>query len=278
MLKKRSLFILPFVAILMLPIISCEGDDPSVNAGWLRVKLTDATDVTIKELYLELNGIAVYATDSVGQDGDWVSLDYSRREYNLLTLLNGKKIGLVDQYFPADKKLTKVRLELGNNNRFITFTEKPHPLHLPPELANGIDIEMIEPIEISRNIISSLVIDINAALSVYEREGTYFIHPRGRAFSETYGSSLRGYLSPSELNGILFIGIMQDTDTLFTLPEADGMFLFPGLSAGEWEVYLATHPASLYKDTVFVWNIETPGVVDITPKPLRLPLKASVPE
>lgn len=278
MLNKPTPYFLLVAFCLLLLFTACGEDDPSVNAGRLRVKLTDATDVSIKELYIDIREIAVFATDTTELEGEWVTLDYTGGEYNLLDLINGKKVDLVDQYFPAHKTIHSVKLVLGNNNRFISFTAKTFPLHLPSELVDEIVIDIIEPIEINPHIISSMVIDVNAALSVREINGNYFLYPSARAFPETYGSSLRGYISRDELSAILFIGINQEDDILMTLPEQDGMFLFPGLQPGPWEVYLAVHPASIYGDTAFVWNIESSGIVDITPKPLRLPLKANIPD
>lgn len=115
------------VALSILLLGACEGNDPSVNAGRLRVKLTDGSDFTIKELYLHVRGVSIFATDSVGADGEWVNLEYDGGEYNLLTLFNGKNVMLVDQYFPAGKEIRKVRLLLGNKNRILTNTRRITP-------------------------------------------------------------------------------------------------------------------------------------------------------
>lgn len=278
MINRSSPYYLLAAICTLLFFASCEKTDPSENAGRLRIKLTDATDVSIKELYLDVREIAIYATDTLGQDGEWVKLEYSGGEYNLLTLLNGKKIQLVDQYFPADKTIHRVKLVLGNNNRILTFTIDEIPLQLPPQFINEVVIDVIEPIRMEPHIISSIVLDVNAALSVREVDGNYFLYPSARAFSETYGSSLRGYLSPQELRSIWFIGITKEETTLMSLPEPDGMFLFPGLEEGIWEVYLATLPDAIFADTTFTWNIDTTGIVDIIPKPLRLPTRASIPD
>lgn len=258
-----------FAALTFLLFPSCEGNDPSVNAGRLRVKLTDAADVTIKELYLDIREMAVYATDTASMEGEWVTLEYNGGEYNLLKLMNGKSVQLSDQYFPAGKAIRKVRVVLGNNNRIFTFTGGPYPLQLPSEIINEMVVDMIEPVVVMPSIISGIVIDVNAAMSVWESNGNYFLYPSARAFPETYGSSLRGYVSPVEATE--FIAIVQDYDTLLTLPEADGMFLFPGLKKGIWEVHLITRPTTNYLDTVFTWEIEATGIVDITPKPISLP-------
>lgn len=111
---------------------------------------------------------------------------------------------------------------------------------MPSEIIEGIEVDLMEPILMKPNIISSLIIDVNAAHSVRERDGNYFIHPNVRAFPEMYGSTLRGYVNPAEFTaGIV---IIKDPDTLITLPERDGMFSFAGLTKGEWEVYLFSHP------------------------------------
>ncbi len=273
--EKRALRVL-LVALSFLLLGACEGNDPSVNAGRLRVKLTDGTDFTIKELYLHVREVSVFATDTVGADGEWVNLEYGGGEYNLLKLFNGKNVTLVDQYFPAGKEIRKVRLLLGNKNRILTNTAKDYPLQMPSEIVGGIEVDLMEPILMKPNIISSLIIDVNTAHSVRERDGNYFIHPNLRVFPEMYGSTLRGYVNPAEFTaGIV---IVKDPDTLFTLPEQDGMFSFAGLTKGEWEVYLFSHPASLYADTAFIWSVDTTGVVDITPKPIQLPQRSLIPD
>lgn len=273
--EKWTLRIL-LVALSLLLLGACEGNDPSVNAGRLRVKLTDGTDFSIKELYLHVRGVSVFAIDTVGADGEWVDLEYGGGEYNLLKLFNGKNVMLVDQYFPAEKEIRKVRLFLGNNNRILTNTAKDYPLQMPSEIIEGIEVDLMEPILMKPNIISSLIIDVNAAYSVHERDGNYFILPNVRAFPEMYGSTLCGYVNPAEFTtGIV---IVKDPDTQFTLPEQDGMFSFAGLTKGEWEVYLFSHPTSLYADTAFIWNVDTTGVVNITPKPIRLPKRLLIPD
>ena len=99
MLNKPTPYFLLVAFCLLLLFTACGEDDPSVNAGRLRVKLTDATDVSIKELYIDIREIAVFATDTTELEGEWVTLDYTGGEYNLLNLINGKKVDLVDQYF-----------------------------------------------------------------------------------------------------------------------------------------------------------------------------------
>ncbi len=268
---QRGFILLAVLIFTLLP--ACDDNDPSVNAGRLRVKLTDATDVTIKELYLQIQEISVYATDTANAEGEWIKLEYNGGEYDLLKLLNGRQVQLSEQYFPAGKSIQSIRLVFGHDSRIETITDKTHALHFPPEIVEGAVIDLIEPITIRPNIISGIVIDVNAALSVRESNGNYFLHPVVRVFPEAYGSSLRGYISPPprEINAVSFVAIIRDPDTLLTYPDADGMFLFPGLPKGSWEVHLVANPTTAYTDTAFIWNIDTTGIVDITPRPIRMP-------
>lgn len=262
-----------FLALLpILLIYGCEEDDPSVNAGRLRVKLTDATDITIKELYFHIQEISVFVTDTTNSEGEWRTLEFNGGEYNLLKLFNGKSVQIVDQFFPAGKAIQKIRLVPGHNNRFLTNIDKePSPLQLPGEIVNGVEIELPEPIILMPNIISSLVIDVNAAQSIRNLNGNNFFYPTIRAFPESYGSKLQGQVSPAEFTAA--IAVILEPDTLWTVVEPDGSFSFSGLEKGEWEVYLFAHPASLYTDTAFTWNVDTTGLVSITPRPIKLPVR-----
>ncbi|HCB88791.1 MAG TPA: hypothetical protein DEP71_05850, partial [Porphyromonadaceae bacterium] len=106
------------------------------------------------------------------------------------------------------------------------------------------------------NYITSIMIDINAALSFYESNGNYFLKPVLRVFPETFGGSLKGYALPVEAMPI--VKIVKDKDTLFTIPEkTDGMFHFKGLKEGDWEIVVFSTSNSGYRDTLFVDTVYT---------------------
>jgi len=124
--RMKSNFYTYYLIILTIILFTgCNIEDVSENAARLRIKLTDATSLTLKELHVDINEISVFATDSTNIEGEWITLDYSGGEYNLLTLLNGKTVQLVDQYFPSYKKIEKIKIILGNNNRIVTITDAP---------------------------------------------------------------------------------------------------------------------------------------------------------
>lgn len=275
------MFYKPFRYILFIAVLgflwqACEGDDPSVNASRLRIKLTDATSLVLKEFHVDIREISVFLVDTASSEGEWTILEFPGRTYDILKLINGKTVQLVDQYVPAGTELQQIKLVLGDGNHLITNTNKPIPLQIPAELEEGIVIDAVK-MELRTNTISSMIIDLNAALSVRESANeTYFLYPQARAFPETYGGKLRGYVAPLESSP--FVAIIQDEDTLFSLPEREtlgdnmGMFQFIGLKEGEWEVHLVPDPESGYSDTVFISTVEVGKTTDITPKPIRLKL------
>lgn len=266
--------LLPLLLFSLIPLLfySCGKEDISENAVRLRIKLTDAAAPMLKDIYIDIESIEVQATDSAGVEGDWVTLDFNGGEYNLLKLMNGKTVQLTDQYFPAGGKIDKIRLTLGNNNRMVTVTDKPIPLEKSPNVTEHLIIDNVNA-ALPAHYIVGIVIDINAALSVYELNGNYYLDPRARAFPETYGGSLRGYVAPIEASPVVLI--TREGDSLFSLPEgSEGMFLFPGLEEGAWKVHLFANPESGYRDTIFLSDTIRQGrVTEITPKPIRLQLQ-----
>ena len=252
---------------------ACDSNDPSINASFLRLKLTDATSLVLKEFHIDIREIAVFLVDTASHEGEWITLEFPGRTYDVLKLINGKTVQLIEQYVPAGTELQQIKLVFGNDNRLVTNTVQTIPLQIPTELQEGIVIDAVN-MEMRLNTISSMIIDLNAALSFRESNGTYFLYPVVRAFPETYGGKLRGYVAPLEASP--FIAIIQDEDTLLTLPVREtlgdnmGMFQFIGLKEGEWEVHMKANPESNYHDTVFISTIEEGKTTEITPKPIWL--------
>lgn len=265
------------VSILLFLWLACDGEDPSVNASRLRLKLTDAASLVMKEFYVDIREISVFLVDTATYEGEWVVLDFSGKTYDVLKLRNGKMVQLVDQYLPAGTVLQQIKLKFGSDNHMVVITEKdiePIPLRLPPELEEGLVIDAL-PMEMRLNTISSMVVDLNASLSVVITEnGDHWLYPVARAFPEVYGGKMKGYVAPPEANP--YVIAIQEPDTFFTFPEIENsgdqmlMFQFIGLKEGEWEVHFVPDPESNFKDTVIIADIEQEKTFDITPKPVRL--------
>lgn len=280
-----NMYYRPFRYILVATLLlflwqACNEDDPSVNASRLRLKLTDAASLVIKDLSVDIREISIFLVDNETGEGEWFILDFPGKVYDVLKLRNGKMVQLVDQYVPAGGELQKIRLKFGDDSRMTVITNengeqlKTIPLLIPPALDDGLVIDAI-PLEMRLNTISNMVIDLDAALSVRiaENDDSY-LQPVARAFPEVYGGKLKGYVAPLGINP--YIKVIQDTDTFFSLPEREKlgdemmMFQFIGLKEGDWEVHFVPDPEANYKDTVIIVAIEEGKTFDISPKPVRL--------
>lgn len=258
------------ILVLFIILMGCDKSEDIDNYARLRVKLTDAGSLVIKEMYVDIREISIFVTDSVNTTGEWVALEFTGGEYNLLKLMNGKSIQIVDQYISSDVKIEKMRLLFGNNNRIITNIEDVISLQMMPEIVDGVEIE-VKDVELMPNVISYIIIDINAALSVIESNGNWFLNPAARAFKENSGGTITGFVEPLEASPT--VAIVKEDEVFFTIPELNGMFKFIGLEEGVWEIHLMAHPESLYRDTIFTDTLAAGQLKELTPKPIRLQLK-----
>ncbi|MDR2815982.1 MAG: DUF4382 domain-containing protein, partial [Proteiniphilum sp.] len=72
------------IAVLIFSWQACNSDDPSVNASRLRLKLTDATSLVIKEFHVDIREIAVFLVDTASREGEWITLEFSGKTYDIL--------------------------------------------------------------------------------------------------------------------------------------------------------------------------------------------------
>ena len=244
--------------------VACTND-PSLNATRLQIKLTDApmntgdAEIVITEFNVDIQKIEVSATDSLGANGDWVTLDFNGGVYNILPLTIGKSKQIADQYFPAGI-LRRLRVHYGNNSSISIRNGDPQKLILEPGYEDGVEYDVNTTLY--PHYISSIMIDINAALSLYEQNGNYFFRPEARAFAEVFGGSLKGFAGPAEANPVVII--TNEKQTLFSIPEFnDGMFKFIGLEEGEWEIYVYSRSGTEYVDTVFTDSIYSGKTTDL---------------
>lgn len=263
---NRSILII-FPILLLLLIVGCSKNDPSVNATRLRISLTDAPlqvkeeGVIVTEMNINIQKIEVSLVDTLDKSEDWVTLDYNGGVYNILTLTNGKSMQIADQYFPTGV-LRRVKVTFGDNNT-IKANGTTRNLVLDSSAKEG--ITLVVNANLYANYISNIMIDVNASLSLFEENGNFIFKPNIRAFAETSGGALRGYVLPPESNPRVIIA--NEVDTLFTFPELkDGLFMFKGLQVGEWDIYVFADPLSGYADTIFTDTIYLGKTTDIKSK------------
>ena len=249
-----------FVILLMLTLfVSCSPNDPSESSSPLRIQLTDTPmivvenesgdsfpdDIEIRDLFIDISGIAVFSTDA-GAAGEWKTLDFQGGEYNVFDLTNGRLRQITEQWFPADRAITRIRITFGNNSRIVNTANHAIPLTVPNEAIAEITTE----VNINLHEISSIVVQLNTLLMHDESKGfSAMISPR--AFSET-SSSLRGTITPREARASILIQHNEYPIILQSLVDAQGGFNILGVTPGYWWVSVFADPESGWLDSIFV--------------------------
>ncbi len=240
---KKSLPILVLTTIIFVGL-SCTNSNNG-NAQ-LKFSLTDAPSMEFSSVNIDIQGIQVGVGDA--NKVNWVSLDLLHPGiYNLLDYRNGKTVLLADEEFPAGT-ISQVRLILGPENTVIKDGIE-YPLTTPSAQQSGFKINLHQVLE--ADMMYSFIIDFDAARSIVETgNGKFILKPVTRAFAETFGATIRGNVQPEDAKA--YVVIIQTPDTLISIPEADGKFLFPGIRGGVWKVNIvANDELNEYKDQTF---------------------------
>lgn len=241
------------ILILVLSsFVSCIKDDANANSSRLRVKISNMPTDIFEEFHIDISKIEVSHNSSAdSSENVWNELDFKGIDSDILDLYNGRVTQIIDQFFPSGT-INQIKIFFGTNNYLETSNGKSEII-IPENIQNNgflVDVNLaLQP-----NVISYLMLEINTSKSVYKNGDNYILSPVIRAFSETFGGSLKGYVSPAEAEPS--ITIIKDEDTLFTFTdEATGMFMFKGLNEGIWEINVSARPLTGYQDTIFTDTI-----------------------
>ena len=267
--NKNILSILTLLLVLFA--VSCSKNDPSINATRLRISLTDAPlssnngEVIITELNVNIEKIEVSMVDSVDSSiENWITLTHKGELHNILALTNGRQKQIVDQYFPTGV-LRQLRITFGDNSN-MKANGVMRDVILDPSAKDGIVFDVNA--NLYANYISNIILDLNAALSLFEDNGNFIFNPSIRVFAEASTGSLKGYALPQNANPIVMI--TTEIDTLLTMPElADGLFVFKGLTSGKWDIHVLTDTALGYRDSIFSDTVYIGQTTDLSKIMLR---------
>ena len=238
--------ILPSLTIVLMLVAGVSCSDKEDGSAQLKFSLTDAPSMEYSAVNIDVRGIEVGVSDA--DSVKWVALDLIQPNvYNLLDYRNGKTVLLADASFPAGK-ISQVRLILGTNNTVVK-NGVSYPLKTPSGQQSGVKFNLHQTLEADMSY--NFVIDFDASRSIVEKGNAEFLlKPVIRTFAEAYGATLRGYALPADAKA--YVEIIQGTDTLMSIPEADGKFLFAGIKGGIWKVnVIATDELNAYKDSTF---------------------------
>ena len=246
--RKGLMFI---ASVLMLfGAASCDDNvNEKVKDGKATVqfKLTDAPAVDYDEVNIDIIGMSVGV---VGDNGtaEWIDLDMPVTGiFNLLDYRNGETVLLAGGDIPAGD-ISQIRLLLGDESN-VVVNGLPYELDTPSAQKSGLKFNLHETLE--PDLAYSFVIDFDAARSVVRRgNGTYGLKPVIRTFAEAFGGTIKGFALPARMDtvGVSYVQIINGEDTLISVPEDNGMFLFPGLKPALWDLTVVADTNTTFMD------------------------------
>ncbi|MCE5178659.1 MAG: DUF4382 domain-containing protein [Porphyromonadaceae bacterium] len=262
-LKSGSLAIA--VMLMLWGAVSCTNENERLPDGkaTIQFKLTDAPALNYDEVNIDIRGVRVGIADAFFDVDDeidssevsWVELDVPNPGiYNLLDFRNGETVLLAGGDIPAGK-ISQIRLILGDESN-VVVDGVAHDLQTPSAQTSGIKFNLHETLQ--ADLAYSFVIDFDAARSVVRRgNGTYLLKPVIRTYADAFGGSIKGIALPArvEAAGVSYVQIINGEDTVISLPEDNGMFLFPGLKPASWNLKVFADTTTNYRDTL-INNIE----------------------
>ncbi len=249
------------ILILLILVTGCTNENEGFSDGKAKIqfKLTDAPSLEYDAVFIDIQGVKVgvgkeYYTDDNDpfynendkvDKVEWVTLNVTNPGlYNLLDYRNGKTVLLAGGDIPAGK-ISQVRLLLGPDS-YVVKEGVEYDLKTPSAQTSGLKFNLHETL--LADMAYTFIIDFDASRSVVVTGNKkHILKPVIRAFADTWGGSVKGIVLPPEANA--FVQFTNEAkDTLISLPEDNGAFLFYGVEPGTWKLEVIAGVETDYKD------------------------------
>lgn len=261
---KSSLFHALLAVVLAIATLSCGssssdskddmgGDDPlSLSPSRLKVSLVDApgeydeVNLDIKEVNIRFQPTA---DDEEGR-GEWIDVtDFTPEIVDILTLVNGKEMTLVDRPVFVGT-INDIRLILGHENSVVVGGQS-YELKVPSGEQSGIKIQLEQVIAPESNY--KLILDFDACKSIVTagKSGKYLLKPVIRARLEKQSGAISGTVLPAQ-SGVIAYAI-SESDSISTFTDDSGAFLIRGLIPDTYTVSVSNDARTIRRLNVEVF-------------------------
>jgi hypothetical protein len=247
--------------LFVLAIAGCQKENSSQpNDGLtttlptsVKVYLTDDQSLVFDKVFIDLQKLEIkIEDDGVDSVDGWFSLNITPGIYDILQFRNGLDTLFATGTIPANRKLQKIRLTLGNNNS-VEKDGKTYPL-----IVKDKDNEVIAKLESSNVEFTSpdqfmFWIDFDAGRSIRKNNSGsgnnngFELRSQIRIFTKSKSGRIEGRVLPAAANAIVMA--INGTDTATAKPEREGEFKIVGLKAGTYQMFIDA-TSNNYKDTV----------------------------
>lgn len=261
------------IALLVITIIgSCQktevnpSDEPLPNQNKLSVYLTDGPGY-FDSILVNIQGLAVKIDtteewwgwsngfhnwwnnwgnqDKKDRGAFWDTLKINPGIYNLLDLANGADTLLASANV-AKGKILAFKLSLGSSGNSLVKSGTTYPLNLVPGWNNVFIRVYGDNFQKVNSNHYKIWIDFDAGRSIIKvHDGLFYLRPYLRAFAVSNTGAVTGTVKPNDAFPVISVG--NDSDTLYSIPGKNGVFMVKGLPEGSYDVFINT--SNGYKDT-----------------------------
>lgn len=218
----------------------------------IHVYLTDDQNLVFDKVFIDIKKVEIKLEDNgVDSLGGWFSLSITPGVYDILRFRNGVDTLFGTGTIPANRKLQKIRLTLGNNNS-VVMNGQTQPLKVKDNNNEVIAKLDASNVEMSGTDQFLFWIDFDAGKSIKtDNSGSgnnngFELRSNIRIFSKKKSGRIEGRVLPAAAQAI--VSAINGTDTVTARPEREGEFKFVGLKAGTYSLYFNA-TANNYQDT-----------------------------
>lgn len=215
----------------VLVAVSCQKNKNSTgDKPRLQVRLTDAPDPNVKEVWVDIKGIAI----KMGDSAEITLANSYPGLYNLLNFTNGKDTILADAEIPVGR-ISQIRLLLGDNNYIITKTGEKINLSTPSAQQSGLKVQIQQ--DVTGGILYRLILDFDAGKSIVKagNSGQYILKPVVRVLSfVSSGGTVKGVVAPDSIVTAIYAINGPDTVASTFTQVGNGNYMIKDIPAGSY--------------------------------------------
>ena len=214
----------------LLLAVGCQKNKSNGDKPRLQVRLTDAPDPNVKEVWVDIEGIAI----KMGDTAEITLANSYPGLYNLLNFTNGKDTILADAEIPVGR-ISQIRLLLGDNNYIITKDGQKIMLSTPSAQQSGLKVQIQQ--DVTGGILYRLILDFDAGKSIVKagNSGNYILKPVVRVLSFVpSGGSVKGVVAPDSIVTAIYAIKGPDTIASTFTQVGNGNYMIKDIPAGSY--------------------------------------------
>jgi hypothetical protein len=255
--KINEIKLVKLKLILLLSGVLCgsmactEGMEGSGKA-LVNIRLIDAPG-DFDEAWIEILGVEIIQGRNRGGEGGGALVEYQPTNKQVdISKLVGEGVLLIGRAEVPAGNISQLKLTLGEDHFLMKDGERSR-LSLKNAEDTEVEINVNYTVEASFSYDVYLDFDLERSIMGTSEPHAFLLSPVVRSFVRSETSEMGGRIRPIDARPVLFA--IQGKDTVTTMTDAQGSYLFRGLGEGNHTLFI--NPREPYQDTLFMVRTET---------------------